>query len=91
MPLTAAALPLALAAVLLVGGCRRETHRFPDEVVENFMRACRLRGTEKSCRCALAGMEARYTPEEYAAVEASIRAGNKPPPEMIEIARSCGG
>jgi hypothetical protein len=89
-------IPLIVLAALIVwltlaAGCRREhQHRYPPDVVANFMRACQVRASEKSCHCALAAMEARYTVDEYNAIEAGIRAGTKPPQEFVDIARDCG-
>jgi hypothetical protein len=91
MPLRVRALALAVATLVVLAGCKRETHRYAPEVVENFMNACRQRGSDKSCRCALAELERRYSPEEYVAIEAKMRAGEKPPNELLEVIRTCGG
>jgi hypothetical protein len=90
MPLRPRLSAVALGMLFVLAACRRETHRYAPEVVENFMRSCRVRASEKSCRCALAEIEARYSPQEYAAIEAKMSAGEKPPNELLEVIRTCG-
>jgi hypothetical protein len=91
MPLSARLPALVVATLVALVACRRETHRYAPEVVENFMNACRQRASDKSCRCALAEIEKRYSPEEYAGIEAKMRGGEKPPNELLEVIRTCGG
>ena len=89
-PYLGAALSVTLL-VLLMAGCGRDEQRFPDEVADNFLRACRgSGGTEAACRCALAATERRFTLDEYRALEGGIERGKAAPPELLEIAEECG-
>jgi hypothetical protein len=84
---------LVLAAGVLAGAvaCRSQQHPYSDALVESFMRGCQQRAGEPACRCALDRIRERYTAEEYEALEASIRAGAKPPEEFSKVATACGG
>jgi hypothetical protein len=81
---------LAFASLAFVAAaCRQRGNVYPPEVVENFMRACTVRASEKACRCSLAEIQRRYTLEQYRALEAAIAADKQVPGELREVSAAC--
>ena len=79
----------ALALAVLAAGCRDRRHPYPDDVVENFIRACTARGApEGACRCSLDAVRRRFTAEEYRALESRVGRGEVPP-ELANLAAEC--
>jgi len=73
---------------LLAVGCGSDGHPYPDDVVENFVAACRTRVGEPTCRCAIGEIRRRFTHDEYAALESRIRQ-NEMPPELLGAIEGC--
>jgi hypothetical protein len=76
-------------AVLLATACSRRGNDYPPEVVANFLRACRSRASEGSCRCSLEKIQQRYTADEYRALEGSVAATRQAPKELLDIIAAC--
>lgn len=64
--------------VALVGCGPAYVERYPDDLVQNFVAACRERSPEKSCRCAIDTLQRRYTLAQYREFERAMRAGRMP-------------
>lgn len=79
----------AWAALVLLVACERGCRRYPEDIVENFLRACMPRADEAECRCAIGRIQRRYTLEEYRAIEAKIAAGEKLPEEFVQSVADC--
>jgi hypothetical protein len=55
-----------------------QVEAYPGDVVQNFLAACRRRGSAGGCACALDSIRRRFTIDEYHALEARIVKGEMP-------------
>lgn len=61
---------------------------YPEDVVENYLKACRQRGDARMCRCTIDAIRRRFTIEEYRAIEARIAKGEMPK-ELLAALDDC--
>ena len=58
---------------------------YPQDVVNEFLKGCEGAGSDRRfCGCMLAKVQAKYSFEEFSAIEAKISAG-EPPDEFVEF------
>jgi hypothetical protein len=68
-----------MAIVLVLPGCRREPqHAYPEEVVDNFLAACRANAGERPCQCAIDRLRDAFPYEQYQILDARMAAGEMP-------------
>jgi hypothetical protein len=79
---------LVLVSLAAAVACRGHQDIYPPEVVQNFMKACTARGTQRACRCTLDAIERKFTAEEFAALEKRAAHGEQPK-ELMELAVDC--
>ncbi len=63
---------------------------YPDDVVENFVVACRTRAPESVCRCAIDRIQRAFTLEQFRAFEARLAQGDTPK-ELVDSVADCQG
>ena len=67
---------------LFCASCKsRSDHKYPASVAKNFIRECTRTsgGAEKMCTCMFDKIQAKYTLEEFSAIELKMKAGQAPP------------
>lgn len=69
----------------------KPAHKYPKDVVDNFLAACRSNGgTDDACACALRGLQNRFTAEEYAALEKRVKANDEAATRVLaEVVTHC--
>jgi hypothetical protein len=79
-----------LGAVLAGGaGCGGgPPNPYPDEVVDNFVTACRANAPEKVCTCAIDRIQRRFTLDEFRAFEQRLAQGETPK-ELVDAVADC--
>ena len=88
-----------MLALCLLAACGA---RWPEENREAFVRSClaTARKTKPTaseealvayCECTANHLQARYSLEEFTALEAKSVRENKPPLEIVRAAEDCGG
>ena len=61
---------------------------YPQETVDAFVKSCENAGSDKAfCTCVLSKVQARYSLQEFEAIEEEIQAG-EPSPEFVEFSEN---
>jgi hypothetical protein len=85
--LSAAVVLLGLLAAACGGG---PPNPYPDEVVQNFVTACRTSAPESVCTCSIDRIQRRFTLDEFREYEARLAQGDMPK-ELIDLVAACRG
>ena len=82
---------LALLAATALACHREPLHEYPQDVVDNFLAACRGNGgTDDACQCALDGLRNRFTADEYTALEKKVQAKDEAATRLLtEVVTDC--
>ena len=69
----------------------KPAHEYSKELVDNFLGACRSNGgSDDACRCALDGIQNRFTAEEYMALEKSVKENDQAATRLLtEVVTDC--
>ncbi len=83
---------LVLGIVLASGaGCKGGPPRpYPEDVVRNFVTACRSNAAESVCECAIDRIQRRFTLDEFKAFEERMAQGETPK-ELVDAVADCRG
>src|SRR5262245_20761539 len=74
-------------ALAIVVACKSgPPNPYPDEVVDNFVVACRTNADERVCRCAIDRIQRRWSLDEFRAFEARLSQGDVPKELMDSVA-----
>jgi hypothetical protein len=81
-----------LGVVLATGtGCKGgPPNPYPDDVVDNFVSACRANAAERVCTCAIDRIQRRFTLDEFRAFEERMAQGETPK-ELVDSVADCQG
>jgi len=64
--------------------------KYPATVRQHFMNACITSGsTQSTCACAIDGIQAHYSLEEFVDFDKRARSGEPMPPELVRIVSTC--
>jgi hypothetical protein len=80
---------LAMLPLLACGGSAPPT-RYPSEIVEAFVAACKTNAEESLCRCAIDRIQRKFSLDEYLAFENRI-AHREVPKELADATAECRG
>lgn len=70
---------------------RKPAHEYPKDVVDNFLAACRSNGgSDDACRCALDGIQNRFSADEYMALEKRVKENDEAATRLLtEVVTDC--
>jgi len=78
--------PAAAAPVIPL----RPVATYPAATRQHFMNSCIVSGgTQSSCACAIDGIQAHYSLQDFVAFDARARAGEKMPDDLVRIVATC--
>lgn len=80
---------LGAGALLAAAGCG-PPNPYPDEVVQNFLAACRANASAGVCDCAIDRIQRRFTLDEFKAFEVRMAQGETPK-ELVDSVTECQG
>jgi hypothetical protein len=75
----------------VVAGCKGgPPNPYPEDVVRNFVTACRTNAPERTCECAIDKIQRRFTLDEFRAFEERMAQGEAPK-ELVDSVADCRG
>ena len=82
---------LVLLAATALACHHTPAHEYPRDLVDNFLAACRSNGgSDDACRCALDGIQNRFSAEEYAALEKRVKENDEAATRLLtEVVTDC--
>lgn len=78
-------------SVTVAAACKgAPANPYPEDVVQNFVAACRTNAAERVCTCAIDRIQHRFTLDEFRAFEQRMAQGESPK-ELIDSVAECRG
>jgi hypothetical protein len=82
---------ILVTGVVMAAGCKGgPPNPYPEDVVRNFVTACRSNAAESVCECAIDRIQRRFTLDEFKAFEDRMARGETPK-ELIDAVADCRG
>jgi hypothetical protein len=72
------------------GALTANTHTYPANVKENFMKSCGVTEMKPICECSFKKIQVRYTLKEFTKIDEEMQSSSaKPSDELMKIVQGC--